>query len=658
MTTNFTKPAKSSPALINIRYATLQQPQHSSLRSTRKRRRKSRSRTLPTPIPQPTPPASAKFTHSLKTFCSPKHYKIEDSGKPFFRTQTDFFLMQLVQRNTYVRVGDSDVETTDVESDELEVLVDTDNESPPLSAPPLTAQSSISSLGSGFESLDNFDDLSSSYSSFGLKSPTAGGSQGSPRKFRKLSPTSSITRTSSNASSSSNPRLLAIDDVFGSSSSVPRNNGWRTAPKSPTPIPATPPEDEDTILNAFIAAPLVLNALGPVGAWKGTGKPPADYIMTDGCGFINEAALKVIGRFLNLAGYPSAVQGRVFGAKGLWILHPTDTSPQPKIWIRHSQRKIVYESPIHRAHLIFDLLKTSKASPPVRLSPQSLLNLSENGVPDSVLVEVMRQALLDEVEPLMRWDGPQAMQLLYSVVDRLGHVSRTRLIKLTGGLSRALGLTGQDWGDDSITVEKEDENGQPSANDEAAAEQGRGSTSLAESIMEMLQAGFHPTESQFLRDKIRWLVTTTLKTIVDKFSIPVHDALNAFIVPDPLGVLKDGEVYYRSSEPVLRREEQSFFSVLTGDVLLGRYPVRLSSDIQKVKAVDHPKLAPYVDVLVVSTKGKMSFASTFSGGDYDGDLMFMLFMPSLLEHFRNRDLRTNPPDLMGKYFMEQPERVA
>ncbi|TFK17046.1 hypothetical protein FA15DRAFT_578600, partial [Coprinopsis marcescibilis] len=38
---------------------------------------------------------------------------------------------------------------------------------------------------------------------------------------------------------------------------------------------------------------------------------------------------------------PTAVQGRIDGAKGLWVRHPTDEDlDTPRIWIRASQNKI------------------------------------------------------------------------------------------------------------------------------------------------------------------------------------------------------------------------------------------------------------------------------------------------------------------------------
>ncbi|KAA1474045.1 hypothetical protein DENSPDRAFT_882495 [Dentipellis sp. KUC8613] len=96
------------------------------------------------------------------------------------------------------------------------------------------------------------------------------------------------------------------------------------------------------------------------------GKIPTEKIMTDGCGFMNGAALIHIAQHLQLPTWPTTVQGRIAGAKGVWLLHPTDrlsTAP-PRIWIRDSQNKIKLPAPaaLDRAHLIFDLVGPARLS--------------------------------------------------------------------------------------------------------------------------------------------------------------------------------------------------------------------------------------------------------------------------------------------------------
>ncbi|KAG6907475.1 hypothetical protein DXG01_008811 [Tephrocybe rancida] len=375
-----------------------------------------------------------------------------------------------------------------------------------------------------------------------------------------------------------------------------------------------------------------------IGDYQGIDKPPAEYILTDGCGYINKPALVLIARVLNYFGIPTAVQGRIMGAKGLWIVHPTDTSLEPKIWIRSSQRKIDHPSPLHRSHLILDLLSVSHASTSVSLSKQSIMNLSENGVSDATLTDLMKQALTDEVRPLMKWEGPYAMEILWSVVNKLGSVSRQRLTRVTAGLSRALGLQGHDWGGDEIELEKDNDTS-PVENElgSASVHTGRGlggaPASLSEITLELLQAGFVPTELKLLKDKIRYLVETAVIS-----SLSMRESI-AEILSDPLGILKEGEVYYYSSAPFLDSETQTPRNVVVGDVL--------------AKAVYREELFKWQDVLIVSTMGRVSFASYLSGGD----TVFILREKSLVEPFKSKPVKRLPLEFMDDNFQKHPERV-
>ena len=187
----------------------------------------------------------------------------------------------------------------------------------------------------------------------------------------------------------------------------------------------------------------------------GEKKPPAEQIMTDGCGFINSAAAIAIRSKLSLAYRPTAVQARIKGAKGLFLIHPTDTDPEPKIWIRPSQDKMAYSKsdPLDRAHCILDLLTVSHHSEPITLSRQSILNLAHNGIPDDLLIEFLVKGLTDEVEPLMDWESPMAMVGLWYIINRIGGVASSRTQRQVASRSRAIGLQGREWGHDDVGME-------------------------------------------------------------------------------------------------------------------------------------------------------------------------------------------------------------
>lgn len=393
-------------------------------------------------------------------------------------------------------------------------------------------------------------------------------------------------------------------------------------------------------------------------------KPPAEKIMTDGCGFINHAAALIIRRKLNLPYRPTAVQARIKGAKGMFIIHPTDTDEEAKIWIRKSQDKMTYLYPLDRAHRILDLLTISQYSGPITLSRQSILNLSHNEIPDELLIDLLIKGLTDEVKPLMDWGSPQAMISLWHAINRIGGVTGSRTQRQVAMRSRAIGLQGREWG--HVDVALGDNDGVPPAlADELVTPTYSGRNDFSgvplsknECAMELLQAGFRPDELNFLRDKIRYIVNQTITTTVEKFQIPVPLSTKAFIIPDPLGVLREGEIFYRSSREILHPEMHTLFNVIVGNVLLGRYPLRLPSDIQKVQAVDIPELYDWPDVVITSTEGTCSLASLLSGGDHDGDDVFLIFLPRIVEHFQSKQLTEMPKTLVKDYFEGNVESVT
>jgi hypothetical protein len=54
---------------------------------------------------------------------------------------------------------------------------------------------------------------------------------------------------------------------------------------------------------------------------------------------------------------------------------------------------------------------------------------------------------------------------------------------------------------------------------------------LHETVLELLQAGFHPLELDRLFRGLESVVTLVLDEYVEKFHIPVKDSLEAYIIP-------------------------------------------------------------------------------------------------------------------------------
>ena len=82
------------------------------------------------------------------------------------------------------------------------------------------------------------------------------------------------------------------------------------------------------------------------------------------------------------------------------------------------------------------------------------MNAWYNGVPKEMLVGLMESRLGEKVEQLMQWDGPHAIHGLWSAINNVGKVARGRLVRVTAGLSRALGLSMREWREEDIGVEE------------------------------------------------------------------------------------------------------------------------------------------------------------------------------------------------------------
>lgn len=255
--------------------------------------------------------------------------------------------------------------------------------------------------------------------------------------------------------------------------------------------------------------------------------------MTDGCGLINGAALYIITQRMGYPHRPTAVQGRIAGSKGLWMLHPHHQSPeeQPRIWIRDSQKKINHGPnddplrPSNRALLIFDLLTPSRVTVPTRLSMLSINNLSHNGVPNHVFESLIKKDLEEEVAPLTRWKD--SMLPVAKAISNAGRITGSRLQRFAGGMSRAHGFIRDfhrdEEGDDSaapdlpICAGREPYSGAPIA--------------LHECTYELLAAGFNPLNSIVVADKIHSILKLVIESYVKSFKIAVSESIEAFILP-------------------------------------------------------------------------------------------------------------------------------
>ncbi|KAJ7511709.1 RNA dependent RNA polymerase-domain-containing protein [Mycena galericulata] len=383
--------------------------------------------------------------------------------------------------------------------------------------------------------------------------------------------------------------------------------------------------------------------------WSKEQKPPTETIMTDGSGFINRAAAQKIRSRFKYERLPVAYQGRIAGSKGLWILHPSDESTEPTIWIRASQRKIVFRR-LLRQHRIFDLLAVSSPSSSPTLSAQAIIILANNGVPAHVFCALQEEGLKDLIRPLMDWKRPYANAPLWDAINNAGNVTRSRLQRMAAGASRALGFEKRSYTEsDNLDDTEKDADLSDLPHTGRNAFSGEPLT-VPEAAMDLVQAGFDPLVSPILSQKIHTVIKTTMEVFLTRYRIPLVSSFEAYIIPDPTGLLQEGQVFFKSSkDPDTPLREQ---------VVVGRYPMRESSDMQKVTAVDIPALWEYLDVLVTPIHGSRSLASLLAGGDTDGDDAIIIRDLAIVGPFRNQAVVPVPEKFLAENFERQVQTVV
>jgi len=234
---------------------------------------------------------------------------------------------------------------------------------------------------------------------------------------------------------------------------------------------------------------------------------------------------------------PTAIQGRIGGAKGMWVLHPEANEQvmdgSCKIWIRVSQKKISLQDPPLVSHRMLELLAPSRVTGPSRLSSQTLVNIAHNGVPHEIIKELMTAGLKADIQELTSWGQPDSMLLVWRAIERAGNVALARMRRRSTGELRALGL-GQMRPLDSQQNEDEDfemlEEG-PSQDLTGRKPFSGQPVTLHEVAMELLQAGFHPMKLKLLFSKLECILTLVIDDYVRDFHVPIPESMEAYIVP-------------------------------------------------------------------------------------------------------------------------------
>ncbi|KAJ7136071.1 RNA dependent RNA polymerase-domain-containing protein [Mycena epipterygia] len=385
--------------------------------------------------------------------------------------------------------------------------------------------------------------------------------------------------------------------------------------------------------------------------------------MTDGCGLSNVAFNLKLRRDFNLDSTPCAVQIRYGGRKGMLLMEPDSfREDTPKLaFNKPSQIKINYdeEAKAHPANTTIDLLRLSRTKSPARISPEVIINLEHNGVPSSVFINMQNAYIAQGVDDMLFWakdtgrDTPEFMFQLFSAVEKSESVYFARQLRQVGGEARFRGF-GERYGD----AQQEDDEEEPDVFDKAVHERSTAwwpdyisgcPSSLAETVMTLIDSGFTPQSLPLLRDKLKQLVRSKIKHRCTHFKYEIAQSASAFVVPDFWSVLDVDEIHFKSSRrQFLAASDGPETDTVVGDVLMTRNPCKVPTDVRKVKAVRHPKLHDLVDVIVCSTKGERRLLDFLAGGDYDGDTAIVIWDKEIVDSFVNAPER----------FSTEPQGVA
>lgn len=384
--------------------------------------------------------------------------------------------------------------------------------------------------------------------------------------------------------------------------------------------------------------------------------------MTDGAGLINKAALSKLKKKFDWDDWPTAIQCRINGNKGLLYHDPSDDHDEPRVWIRPSQTKIRYPDLSDPTLRIIDVLRSSHARVSCQLSAEVIINLWHNGVPASAFETLLQKGLEDNiVTPLMTWEGQNAMFDLWSALCKRGGVMTARAARRETSMSRVKGYGDRQTED----FDDEDEDGIRQLSNERSTAWWNDEVSgcpsvLEETVMYLLDAGFTPKHCSVLKDKLHHIIKSAIDNYVRSYRIDVPMSVTAFIVPDEDGELEEGEVFFKSSRRNLIGPDGLETDMVLGDCLLTRHPCKLPTDVVKWRCVDKPHLRNRTDVIILSVKGLHRAAEILAGGDYDGDKGVLIFQPELVIPFVNPSfaLSLPPSDLEKDFETTTNEKVA
>jgi hypothetical protein len=346
-----------------------------------------------------------------------------------------------------------------------------------------------------------------------------------------------------------------------------------------------------------------------------------EVVMNDGCSLMSVgAAHEIWKRYKKAVGtsdpMPSVFQGRIGGAKGMWMVSAESYSRDPdhrSIWIKINKSQKKFEPhpedmsddlPYDPDRLTFELCAYSSQPDTSDLHISFIPIMTDRGVPKETIEALVVERLDQERNQLLEM-LPNPLKMYDWVFKQSAVAKKHEEIRWQAALPHA----------------------------------------LPDKIKLMLESGFDPTEAPYLAKCLHRFIKQEQLWMEQKLRIPLGKAAFLYGVADPLGVLAPGEIHVQFSRPFIDAMTDEHFRYLNDmDLLVARQPACRRSDIQKVRATTRPELAHFVDTVVFSSRGQYPLAGKLQGGDYDGDIFWICWEQVLVEPFKNAPSPIQPLD--------------
>ncbi|KMU74769.1 hypothetical protein CISG_00699 [Coccidioides immitis RMSCC 3703] len=316
--------------------------------------------------------------------------------------------------------------------------------------------------------------------------------------------------------------------------------------------------------------------------------------MSDGCALMSVSLANRIKDCLGLKEEnPSCFQGRIAGAKGIWMVDGRNIAFKGEecIQISGSQLKTKPHPSDCRMmlddhQLTFEVVSWSKELRPVNLNVQLLMVLQHGGVQT------------DRLKNLVRCEMNTWYQEFKGIITN--EIASRAWVQKQGLYEKRKTRRIDDFPTENV-----------------------------EQAILLLDSGFHPLKSVYLMNRLKTFLDDYCARL-DSLKIRIPESTYAYCIADPYNVLAEDEVHLGFSRPW---DSEGYTDLDGMDVLVGRNPAHLPSDIQKRRAVFKKELRHFKDVIVFPTAGALPLASMLSGGDYDGDQVWTCWDPQLHPRF-------------------------